>query len=587
MFRNALLLRIVLRHWLCTASLVALCIVCYLLLHEESIAGFVFWMVWVASLIASVPVLVSISIFLFLVNRTRLSWQRKFWGLIGLQFLLSLPYGILAAVGGLFRYQFFFGDDPGFVLSLCAASGFLFCCATIVSVAAIPSYYHFFNINKHAPEKYSSMFQQLFFNHIKPTIMNPGQTPTAAHMQPNKILIKGLVTGVLILIMLIPTIFIVNLVEERETRQKEVVKEVSSKWATAQTLSAPFLAVPYVDTFLNSEGKAVATKTNLILLSNELLVDGKIIPEERTRSIYKVLLYKTDINFSGHFKVSWPADVQLNRLDFSKAKLCFSLSDFKGIEEEIFVDFGGQRKRMIAGLPVENFGKIGLSVPVQLTPEVVAAGIAFSMHIKVKGSEQLHFIPLSAASKYNIRSAWPSPSFDGEMLPNQRAVNDSGFSARWNFTQANLPFASVMRSSATQANNMAFGVSLVQPADQYDKTERSVKYAILVIGLTFGLFFIMELTSSKPFHPVQYMLVGMALVIFYTLLLSISEFINFDYAYLLAASATIILVTWYAKGHFKSWRSAAIFATTLTMLYGFIFILLRLEDTALLAGSLG
>jgi inner membrane protein len=128
---------------------------------------------------------------------------------------------------------------------------------------------------------------------------------------------------------------------------------------------------------------------------------------------------------------------------------------------------------------------------------------------------------------------------------------------------------------------------MVQPADQYTKTNRSVKYAILFIGLTFALFFIIELMQKKPIHPVQYVLIGIALVIFFTLLLSISEFILFDYAYLIAALATVLLITLYAKSHFKNIKTASVFGSLLTCLYAFIFVLIRLEDAALLVGSIG
>ncbi len=408
-----------------------------------------------------------------------------------------------------------------------------------------------------------------------------------ASQQSNKILIKGIITGALILIMLIPTVFIYNLVEEREARQKEVVAEVSSKWATAQTLSAPFLVVPYTDTFLNSDGKTVARKTNLILLANGLRVDGKIIPVERPRSIYKVLLYRSSLSMAGDFKVSWPADINLGNVDYAQARLCFSLSDFKGIEEDIYIDFNGKKMLMVPGLPTEDFGKVGVSIPVSLSPEALSASIPFNMQVKLKGSEQLHFIPMSATSSFLIKSVWPDPSFDGDMLPTERQVGDSGFSARWNFNQANLPFARVMKSGLSRESKMEFGVSLVQTADQYNKTMRSVKYAILFIGLSFAFFFIIELMQKRPFHPVQYVLVGLALVIFYTLLLSISEYILFDYAYFIAALATILLISLYAQGHFKSWKTAGIFFLLLSCLYSFIFILISLEDTALLVGSIG
>ncbi len=416
--------------------------------------------------------------------------------------------------------------------------------------------------------------------------METSQSP-AATSAPNKILVKGIITGGLILVLLIPTIFISNLINEREARQKEVVKEVSSKWASTQTLSSPFLVVPYSYPTQTSEGKAATAHTNLIFLANEVSVNGNIIPEQRPRSIYKVLLYKSGIHFNGNFKTELPKDIDSSGIDYQNARLCFTLSDFKGIEENIYVQFNDEKLLLRPGLPLEDFGKIGLSSPVKLDPTALATGLTFSMDLKIKGSEQLHFIPMSASSKFNIRSAWNDPSFDGDMLPNERQVSQEGFNAKWSFNQANLPFATVIRQNTIADKKFDFGVSLVQPADQYNKTMRSVKYAILFIGLTFAFFFIIELMQKKPFHPVQYVLVGIALVIFYTLLLSISEYLPFDNAYIIAAAATILLISLYAKGHFKSWKTAGIFFVLLSLLYCFIFVLIRLEDTALLVGSIG
>jgi inner membrane protein len=311
------------------------------------------------------------------------------------------------------------------------------------------------------------------------------------------------------------------------------------------------------------------------------------MPEERPRSIYKVLLYRTALNFSGSFKPSWPIDINSANIDFANAKLCFSLTDFKGIEEEVMVEFNSQKLMLDPGLPVNDLGDVGLSVPINISVETMSVGIKFNMDVKLKGSEQLHFIPMSVNSKFSVSSAWPNPSFDGNSLPTQRTVNDSGFNAQWSFNRANLAFGTVVKTGALKIGTTAFGVSLVQPADQYNKTTRSVKYAILLIGLTFALFFIIELMQKNPLHPVQYVLVGLALVIFYTLLLSISEYILFDYAYLIAATATVALITLYAKSHFNTWKSAALFGSLLSVLYGFIFILIRLEDTALLVGSIG
>ena len=403
----------------------------------------------------------------------------------------------------------------------------------------------------------------------------------------NRIFFKGLIAGALILLMMIPTVFIYNLVMEREARRQEVVQEVSAKWASAQTIAPPFLVVNYAEPGIGADGKPLVANKPLVLLPQTLVADGKVFPETRSRSIYDILLYRASLGFSGTFQPEWPADVDPSRIDFSTAKICFGLNDFKGIEEEVAFHFKGEVKKLRPGQSVNDFHRNSLYAPVTFTPEELAAGIPFSMNIKMRGSGKLHFLPLAANSQFKVESPWPNPSFDGNHLPAERTVTKDGFVAKWNFNEANLAFTTVMNSGSFDFSKEGFGLSMVQPADQYDKTERSVKYALLVIGLTFGLFFIMELTSSKPFHPVQYLLVGMALIIFYTLLLSISEILNFDYAYLLSAFATISLVTWYAKGHFRSWRSAFIFATALLMLYGFIFVLLRLEDTALLVGSVG
>jgi inner membrane protein len=209
------------------------------------------------------------------------------------------------------------------------------------------------------------------------------------------------------------------------------------------------------------------------------------------------------------------------------------------------------------------------------------------MKIRIRGSEMLHFVPLSGNSHYALSSDWPSPSFDGSNLPSERTVSKDGFTASWNFNKANLPFGTMLTDFKFDITSLAFGVTMVEPADQYAKTDRSIKYAILIIGLTFSLFFIIELMQRNPIHPVQYVLIGLALVIFYSLLLAISEFLDFNLAYTVASAATILLIGLYSKAHFRSWKSAGMFAGVLTLLYGFIFVLISLEDTALLVGSIG
>ena len=577
------------RLWIFTAMVFAIGMAGYFIIDKNEFSPLMPVLAFIASLTGSVPALVVLFIIIPFINRSAKEWQEKILSLLLLLFTITIPYALAAAAISVFAIAS--NDEtaePGFLLTAVIISTALFACSAVALFIALRPVSFYFNKNEPVNYSYKNILNHLFSQSNKiSNIMETHPSYSPVTQQPNKVLIKGLITGALILIMLIPTLFIYNLIEEREARQKEVVKEVNSKWATAQTLSAPFLVVPYTDTFINSEGKTVATKTKLLLLANELNVNGKIIPEQRPRSIYKVLLYKSDIGMNGNFKIKWPADINLTNVDYTNAKLCFTLSDFKGIEEEIYINFNGRKLLLTPGLPVDDFGGVGLSVPVNLTADEAVSGLPFNMQVKIKGSEQLHFIPMSATSKFLLKSAWPGPSFDGDMLPNERTISDSGFLAKWNFNQANLPFATVMKENTVQEKKMAFGVSLVQPADQYNKTMRSVKYAILFIGLTFAFFFIIELMQNKPFHPVQYVLVGLALVIFYTLLLSVSEYILFDQAYLIAALATILLISFYAKAHFNSWRTAGIFFILLSCLYGFIFILIRLEDTALLVGSIG
>ena len=423
-------------------------------------------------------------------------------------------------------------------------------------------------------------FFQSTFQPVNTQVMETVQSSSS-------ILTKALITGGLILLMLIPTVFIVNLVNERKQRQKEITQEVSQKWAGAQTIAGPFLFVPYTYTAMNEEKKEVILQSHFWILPDEMQVDGNLMHEIRKRSIYNVLLYRSNLKAQGHFTMQIPKDINPSQIKWNEIKVCVSLSDFKGIESRVVVKTNNRDVELSPGLPEDDLMEKGLSAVAGLTEADLNQAIPFNTTLNIRGSEELHFVPLGGNSTYTLQSTWPAPSFDGNSLPTTRDVKDSGFNASWQFNKANLPFGTLLRSPKLNASELAFGVTMVQPADQYAKSERAVKYAILIIGLTFSLFFIIEIMQKKPVHPVQYILVGIALVIFYTLLLSFSEFILFDWAYAAAALATITLISFYVKSHFGNWRTAGIFTLVLTLLYIFIFVLVRLEDTALLVGSIG
>jgi inner membrane protein len=559
-----------LRLWLLTSLVLSIGIIVFILAGNAP--ALLAIIVVPGCMIAAIPALLLLVVSMRLIAWSGGGVQSRIHKLIFLCAGICLVYGCFA---GLVLPNLVPGISPAYGILICAAV--LFAC--VIAAIALS----FRQLNNY----FSEHGEPTTHINSNTTYMETTNTDAPVNERSNKVLIKGIITGVLIMVMLIPTLFVNNLVKEREQRQKEIVQEVSSKWAGAQRVSGPYLYVPYAEHTVGSDGKLRTSTRQIVLLPENLSVNGRIIPEEAHRSIYHVLLYRANLQATGSFNITLPGDILPENVDFSKARICVGLSDYKGIEEKLTIVFNNTKYNLAAGLPTTEIDAAGVSAPVALTAADLGKPLAFNAALNLRGSSQLRFLPLSANSQYHINSLWPDPSFDGNSLPAHRSVNDSGFTARWNFNEANLPFGTVIREGGFKSDVSSFGVNMLQPADQYAKTLRSVKYAILFIGLTFALFFIVELMQQRPVHPVQYVLVGLALVIFYTLLLSISEFIAFDLAYAIAATATVLLIALYAKGHFQRWGVAALFAGVLGGLYGFIFILIRLEDTALLVGSIG
>lgn len=410
--------------------------------------------------------------------------------------------------------------------------------------------------------------------------------PTVTKRSGFSLTLKGFLTAGLILAMLIPSVYVYNLVEERQERQKEVIDEVSSKWAYKQTLSGPYLQVPYTFTLTGTDGKTTVQERSLIILPDSLQVQGSVQPQFKERGIYKVALYRSQLSLAGYFNLAAVQPKSGESILWDKAVLCMGVSDTRGIEVQPQGTFGGSPLQLGAGLP-ENFVTTrGASTAVDLSTRMDAAMVPFAFDLRLRGSQSLQVLPLGKATAVQLESPWHSPSFTGTFLPDH-TTTPQGFTAAWNVLHFNRDFPQVWKNQSYPAQEFAFGLELLQPTDNYAKTLRSVKYAILFIGLTFGFFFLLEAIQGHRVHPVQYILTGLALVIFYTLLLSFSEIISFNLSYGIAALATTLLITLYGKHLFASWKNAAIIGTFLGGLYGFIFVLIQLEDTALLAGSIG
>ncbi|MDP4286286.1 MAG: cell envelope integrity protein CreD, partial [Bacteroidota bacterium] len=479
------------------------------------------------ALIGSLPLMVIVFISLTIIKKSKKPLQfKKIFFFISCVFCCAV-YGAFSAIiigDTQFGNAFITGLISTTFLSACFLAAIFFSSKQLSS---------FFTLNRQSSKQFKEMETNTFEN-------NKPQTPTSGS---NRIAFKAAITGVLILIMLIPTIFISNLVKERKDRQSEVVSEVSNRWAKAQVLTGPYIFLPYKIVTIDKDKKVIEHLEHLFLLPDSLDVSGLVSHELRLRSIYKVLLYRSSLQNTGNFNFKIPKEIDSSFIQWQDARICYGLSDFKGIEEKLTIQYNGKDYELSPGLPSNDINETGLSAPIAISAADEEKKIPFHFNLKIKGSEQLHFAPLAGDSRFTLQSDWGSPSFDGSDLPTVRSVSDSGFTATWNFNKANLPFGTILNNFKYDQNSIAFGVALVQPADGYSKTDRCIKYAILFIGLTFSLFFIIELMQKKPVHPVQYILIGLALIVFYTLLLSISEFITFDSYYLIAAVATILLIS--------------------------------------------
>jgi inner membrane protein len=428
-------------------------------------------------------------------------------------------------------------------------------------------------------------------------------TTTESFWQKSKILVKGLLIGFLILLLLIPTFLVQNLIEEREQRQKEAVQEVSSKWAGRQNIAGPILVIPYLDTYADAQNKIVTTKLFAYVLPDSLNIVSTVQPQERSRGIYKVMLYTAQASVTGAFNNTTFSRLQIpaDKILWSQAFVRFHLSDPKGLNEELKLRWNDS---LLVLTPAAESGPgEAMEAAVPLTGEASLQGIRFSTALNFGGSEQILFTPLGKTSTVKVSAKWPHPSFTGDILPQSSLIKQDSFSAQWKSLAHKRTFPQQwkgnqysMRSgdqnmrtetNLYQVGAAAFGVNLFIPVNGYQKTMRSIKYAVLCILLTFAAFFLIDTIHKKSVHPLQYGLIGIALVLFYLLLLSFSEYIGFNAAYAIAAVATIGLIGWFLKGVLSSGKLSFLLSVILLFVYSYVFTILQLQDYALLLGSIG
>ena len=398
--------------------------------------------------------------------------------------------------------------------------------------------------------------------------------------------LKGLIILVLTLLMLIPGAMIRGLIRERQERSEETIGKINSKWSDAQTLCGPVITMPYAVYYTDDDNKSRVNHTSLTLTPEKLEVKAQLLPEVKYYGIYKTILYKSRIEMSGEFNKAQLKNLNSGVMSPEKAQLKFGLSDLKGVASQVeFVINGRTYDTEAAGSSDYRFGQ---ALVAALGDQELTAGgdrLFFSCKLDLNGSSYLNFVPIGQTTRVDVSGAWASPSFIGGFSP-ESTVTESGFDAKWNVLRFNRNIPEVWVGDNVESFD-TFGVSLIEPVDHYQQNMRSAKYASMFIILTFVVFFFVEILTHKRIHPIQYLLVGFALILFYSLLLSISEQIGFGWAYLIASAATIALITAYTSTIFRNKAQTGALAAILALLYVFLYVVLQLEDVALLIGSIG
>ena len=399
--------------------------------------------------------------------------------------------------------------------------------------------------------------------------------------------LKVSIIGGLIILLLIPTLIIQFIIYERENRRSEVLQEVTAKWGDQQKLTGPILSIPVEFSKTDHYGNKQICTRYIYLLPDSLIYNGELLPEIRYRSIFEILLYSFDGNISGNFNLNHLKDLDLKNgeIKYEQAVTEFGISDMKGVSDQVQFSWNGSATEVQPGKMHCTSLSQGFHIKSPLDQNIDTYN--FTCELRLNGNTEIRFTPLGKKTTARINAAWEHPSFIGDYLPSKREIGEDMFTAEWQVLHLNRDIPQYTYNKQIPLDNTSFGVQLILPVDQYQKTMRTVKYAIMFIGLTFLAFFLIEILNGKMLHPIQYLLVGSGLVLFYILLLSLSEHLFFPVAYSIASLSLILLITLYCRAILRDTRFMLIISSVLTLLYGFLYVDLQLEDYALLLGSIG
>jgi inner membrane protein len=422
------------------------------------------------------------------------------------------------------------------------------------------------------------------------------QTDPPSRVKPRSMGLKLIVVCGLALFMTIPAFFVSSLVDDRTQRAADVVQEISAHVGGQQTFLGPTLAIPY--TIPPQLSEVLAHHGTYLVFPAQASAAVKTATEERRRSLFKVPVFQADLKLDAAFDLAGvPAALpQGAELDWGRAEIVVGVSDARGALADATLTAGGKTSTLVPAsisqdlsLGSDQNQHVKLTLFGASAADFAKPDAQFSVtsSLKFSGAQRIAVLAYGKTTRLGVQGDWPSPGFDGGFLPVDRTISNTGFTAQWT-----VPFiargvrAEGQSDSISGLDATALGVSFIEVADLYQSVNRSLKYALLFEGLIFLSYFVFEVSTGKRIHPAQYVLVGVAQIIFYLLLLSLAERVGFDWGFLLAGSATVTLLSvnagWIFASRKQGWKALAIF----TPLYALIYMLLRLEDNALLVGAL-
>ncbi len=417
----------------------------------------------------------------------------------------------------------------------------------------------------------------------------------------SSISVKLVVIGLLLLILQIPQLFVQALINERQSMHYEARNTITQRWGGSQHIGPPLLNTSHqVEQVV--KGKKQIKMINSQILPASFSIDVDIDASTRYLGIYEVPVFIAQLTMNGVLELD-PLKYLGSSKDWQIENIFIPIKSMRGLKSVSHLKVNGQDVEVAQQQNLIN-GQTGISLDLsQLKLDLNRSIIRLNYEIKlsVAGSEQFSVLPMAGQSEIKIHANWPSPSFNGDFLPAQRTINEDGFSANWQVNEMNHNLGRVIRDSFEQDEQASqrfsnysasrnwpeLGVEILIPADNYQVNERAVKYSLLIMVLTFAGFFLAEIFFKLRLHPFQYLLIGFSLTAFYLLLLSVSEYIYFDWAFAIAVLANIGLIGGYCSVILKQQQRGLLTALLFAVLYAFIFVLVKAEQSSLLMGAIG